>query len=73
MIRAGQMQQRPAAEGGGRIKREWFGFFRLVGGVRPDIDEHDTGSPRPAFCEKSETITIFPRLRQSEVIEQASI
>lgn len=56
---AGQMQQRPTAEGGGKIKREWFGFFRLVGGVRDDIDQHDTGRSRPDGCEKAETIVIY--------------
>jgi predicted phage terminase large subunit-like protein len=53
-----QMQQRPVDVAGGKIKREWFGFFRLRGGVRPDIDEHDTGRPRPQGCEKAETILV---------------
>lgn len=53
-----QMQQRPADQAGGKIKREWFGFFRLAGGVRDDIDEHELGRPRPEGCEKAETIII---------------
>jgi len=36
---AGQMQQRPALLEGGAIKREWFRFCRLTGGVREEFDE----------------------------------
>lgn len=55
---AGQMQQRPADVTGGKIKKSWFGWFRLAKGVRDDIDEQDTGRPRPDGCEANETITI---------------
>jgi predicted phage terminase large subunit-like protein len=55
-----QMQQRPVDQAGGKIKRESFGFFRLRGGVRDDVDEHDTGRSRPDGCEKAETIIIEP-------------
>jgi len=55
---AGQMQQRPTAEGGGKIKKIWFNWFRLAKGVRPGIDAGETGRPRPADCHKGEAITI---------------
>lgn len=47
---AGQMLQRPALVEGARIKRNYWGWFRLEKGVRPDIDELETGRPRPAHC-----------------------
>lgn len=53
-----QMQQRPVDQTGGKVKRDWFGFFRLAGGVRGDVDEHETGRPRPDGCEKNEAITV---------------
>lgn len=55
---AGQMQQRPAPAGGGKVQKRWFGWFRLEKGVRDDIDELDTGRPRPDGCEANETITV---------------
>ncbi len=55
---AGQMQQRPAAEGGGKIKKAWLNWFRLGRGVRPGIDEIETGRPRPADCHKGEAVVI---------------
>jgi predicted phage terminase large subunit-like protein len=53
-----QMQQRPVDQAGGKIKRDSFGFFRLRGGVRADVDEHPTGRPRPEGCEKAEVIFV---------------
>jgi len=53
-----QMQQRPVDAAGGKIKREWFGFFRLANGVRDDVDEHDLGRVRPEGCEKAQTIIV---------------
>ncbi len=47
---AGQMDQQPALAEGEKVQRAWFNFFRLAGGVRDDIDELDTGQPRPAQC-----------------------
>lgn len=47
---AGQLLQRPALVEGARIKRNYWGWFRLEKGVRPDIDDLDTGRPRPAHC-----------------------
>lgn len=55
---AGQMQQRPTAEGGGKIKRAWLGWFRLARGVRHGIDELDTGRPRPRDCHNGEAVVI---------------
>jgi predicted phage terminase large subunit-like protein len=46
----GQMLQSPSGAEGTMVQRQWWGWFRLAGGVRPDIDEIDTGRPRPAFC-----------------------
>jgi predicted phage terminase large subunit-like protein len=55
---AGQMQQRPTAEGGGKIKRAWFNWFRLAQGVRPGIDEAETGRPRPRDCHKGDAFIV---------------
>lgn len=63
---AGQMQQRPSSEGGGKIKKEWFGWFRLAGGVRADVDEQDLGRPRPHGCHQGEAIVIHSALLRPE-------
>lgn len=47
---AGQMQQRPALAEGLKVQRPWWNFFRLAAGVREDIDDIETGRPRPAHC-----------------------
>ena len=46
----GQMLQSPSGAEGTMVQRQWWGWFRLAGGVRDDVDELDTGRPRPAFC-----------------------
>ncbi len=55
---AGQMQQRPTAEGGGKIKSAWFNWFRLAKGVRPGIDESESGRSRPDGCHKGDAVVI---------------
>lgn len=45
-----QYQQRPALAAGNLIKRRYWNFFRLDGGVRPEFDEAPKGRPRPAEC-----------------------
>lgn len=55
---AGQMQQRPASETGGKIQRAWLGWFRLSKGVKPEFDEEDKGWPRPFGCDEKETVVI---------------
>lgn len=65
---AGQMQQRPSSEGGGKIKKEWFGWFRLARGVRDDYDQdHSELSSweRPVGC-KGSTVTISGALLRPE-------
>lgn len=47
---ASQYQQRPALVGGNLVKRRYFSWFRLDGGVRPEFDEVPKGRPRPAEC-----------------------
>ncbi len=49
---AGQMQQRPADVEGGAIKRAWWGFCRLDGGVRPQFDGVVLDRPRPALTDQ---------------------
>jgi phage terminase large subunit-like protein len=44
---ASQHQQRPAVAGGGRIRKDYWGFFRLSG-------HHAGDHPRPAGCTTSE-------------------
>ena len=51
---AAQMQQRPALIEGARVKRDFWGWFRLERGVRADVDELETGRPRPAHCHVGE-------------------
>jgi predicted phage terminase large subunit-like protein len=51
---AGQMQQSPVATEGNKVNRAWWNFFRLASGVRPDIDELESGRPRPAMCHAGE-------------------
>lgn len=58
---AGQMQQRPALLEGSILKRNYWGYFRLAGGVREHVDDMETGRPRPAHCDKSEAIVIPPK------------
>ncbi len=55
---AGQMQQRPTKEGGGAFQRAYFGFFRLAGGVRDDIDGKFNGRPRPFGCHEGKAEVI---------------
>lgn len=54
----GQMNQAPALAAGQLVQNSWWGFFRLAGGVRDDIDALDTGRPRPAFCTENEAIAV---------------
>lgn len=51
---AGQMQQRPAAAAGERIKQAYWGWCRLDGGVREHYDGQELGRPRPAGCHDGE-------------------
>lgn len=51
---AGQMQQRPSAEGGGKVKKTLLGWFRLGRGVRDEVDELETSLPRPDGCHSGE-------------------
>lgn len=51
---ATQMQQRPADLEGARVKRDYWGWFRLEGGVRDAFDEIDNGRPRPDGCHTRE-------------------
>ena len=53
-----QMNQMPSLQGGQMVQNAWWGFFRLAGGVRDDIDALDTGRPRPPFCTENEAITV---------------
>lgn len=55
---AGQMQQRPSSEGGGKVKKLHYGWFRLARGVRDDIDGEDNGFPRPEGCHLGEAVVI---------------
>jgi predicted phage terminase large subunit-like protein len=55
---AAQMQQRPALAEGALVKRNYWGWFRLEHGVRPDIDEFETGRPRPAHCTTGDPILV---------------
>ena len=45
-----QMNQAPINKKGGQIRREWFNFFRLEGGVRANVDALGGGHPRPPEC-----------------------
>lgn len=55
---AGQLLQRPAFAEGAKIKRGYWGWFRLERGVREDVDELETGRPRPAHCLDSPPVII---------------
>lgn len=55
---ASQFQQRPALVGGNMLKRKYWNFFRLDGGVRPDFDEVPKGRPRPVECHDGEAVLI---------------
>lgn len=55
---AGQMQQRPVMVEGGRVKRSYFNFVRLDGGVRPGFDGIYVKHPRPTGCNESEPLVI---------------
>ncbi len=52
---ASQMQQRPSVLGGGRIKKDYWGFFRLS-------DHHAGDHPRPAGC-KEDQARIVERIK----------
>lgn len=51
---AAQMQQRPAVAGGGRLKKEYWGFFRLSG-------HHAGDHPRPAGCDQTSPSRVVER------------
>lgn len=55
---AGQMQQRPVMMEGGRVKRSYFNFVRLDGGIRAGFDGIHVKRPRPTGCNESEAIFI---------------
>jgi predicted phage terminase large subunit-like protein len=49
----GQMQQRPVAAGGGKVKHSYLSFCRLASGVHPLHDEIGTGHGRPSKCNQT--------------------
>lgn len=51
---AGQMQQRPSSEEGGKFKKTYFGWFRLAAGVSPLFDQLGGRAERPAGCHQGE-------------------
>lgn len=53
---ASQMQQRPAIAGGGRIKKENWGFFRLSG-------HHAGDHPRPPGCNETSPARVIELVR----------
>lgn len=55
---AGQMQQRPSSQGGGRIKTKYWNWFRLERGVRSDVDETTLARPRPADCHEGKAALV---------------
>lgn len=59
----GQMLQSPALAEGGRIKRDYWGWFRLERGIRDDIDDIETGRPRPDKCHTGIFATIGGKLQ----------
>lgn len=52
---AAQMQQRPAVAGGGRLKKEWWGFSRLS-------DVHAGDHPRPPGCTQDSEVRVIPKI-----------
>lgn len=53
---AAQMQQRPAVAGGGRIKKEFWGFCRLSG-------YHAGDHPRPAGCREGDEPRVIEKIK----------
>lgn len=65
---AGQMQQRPASSEGNKISSKWWGWCKLAGGVREDLDAlgisgptSAEGRPRPAGTHSGEAKVIHQR------------
>lgn len=53
---AAQMQQRPAIKGGGLIKKDYWGFFRLSGESAGD-------HPRPPGCNQDDETRVVERIK----------
>lgn len=52
---AAQMQQRPQPKGGGKIKRQYFGWYRLAGEDHLAMHGDVASNPRPEGCVGSRT------------------
>lgn len=57
----GQMQQRPSALTGAKVDRAWWGWARLAGGVRENVDDLETGRPRPAHCHNGDAVVVHSK------------